>query len=183
VIEHARHDCLTKAKTEIKSDDPMDSEKTAETMETIKEDEELNETVPSDGVASGNTKEDVVQDIVNENKGQRQVSVNNDKDDDTSEVSNDNPKRGDKPARDGDQPEAADKANATEVISISLDEEPAPVQQVDPKKWRELHDEWLHAPCERLWEIQLYALFQIWIISNGLTNLLWLLIGQLNHRE
>ncbi len=144
-IEHARHDRLTKATTERKANDPMDSEKTAETMETIVEDDELKETAPSDGVAPGNTKEDAVQDTVNEMEGQRNVSVNNDQDDDTSEASNDNPERGDKPARDDDQPEVADKADVAEVISVSSDEEPAPVQQVDPKKWRELHDEWLHA--------------------------------------
>jgi len=36
------------------------------------------------------------------------------------------------------------KAAAEQNANLSSDKEPAPIREVDPKEWHQIHDDWLH---------------------------------------
>jgi len=131
---HGRHanEAMMESKSHYKC-----KETVTDAMETIEETEEVPEATTAADVPKVDPPAEAKESNVTENQAQAKEQENQEKDEDGAPEDKVPAEKKEK-----DTPSAEEEAQ--EVISVSSDEEPEPVKQVDPKTWRGLHDEWLH---------------------------------------
>jgi len=114
------------------------TEMAMDAMETIEENEEVPEAMTATDKPKADPSTEANERNVMENQAQAKEHEKQDEEEDSTLEDKVLAEK-----EETDKPSAEEVAH--EVISVSSDEEPEPVKQVDPKTWRNLHDEWLHS--------------------------------------